>query len=292
MATHRALEAQGMAVAASAPLSGPYALSAFIDAVFFGRVTGGAPVFGTMLMTAYDRAYGDVYANATDLFEPQYAAGIDSLLPSSMPRSQLYEQGLLPHALFDSTPPAPEYEDITPADEPRELADVFARGFAEDHLVRNEFRLDYLHDAEAHPDGGWPDVRSAKPPEDAALPLRRRLAENDLRNWAPQAPTLLCGGHDDPTVLWLNTELMDAYWRSNAPSARYTILDVDGKPSQPNDPYEDLKKRFEIAKDLVAASAIAQGATDRGREAVLEAYHGALVSTFCLEAAREFFESR
>ena len=92
-------------------------------------------------------------------------------------------------------------------------------------------------------------------------------------------------------MLWLNTELMEAYWSAHAPGAPYTILDVDAKPSQPTDPYEDIKERFDVAKDLVAASAVAQGATDGGREAVLEAYHGALVSTFCLEAARSFFEA-
>jgi dipeptidyl aminopeptidase/acylaminoacyl peptidase len=38
MATHRLLQASGTAVAASAPMSGPYALAAFGDAVFHGRV--------------------------------------------------------------------------------------------------------------------------------------------------------------------------------------------------------------------------------------------------------------
>ena len=37
MATHRAMQAAGMTVTASAPMSGPYALSAFVDAVFRGR---------------------------------------------------------------------------------------------------------------------------------------------------------------------------------------------------------------------------------------------------------------
>ena len=42
MATHRALEAAGVPVTASAPMSGPYALSAFADAVFMGQVGRGA----------------------------------------------------------------------------------------------------------------------------------------------------------------------------------------------------------------------------------------------------------
>jgi len=44
MATHRAMQAAGMKVTASAPMSGPYALAAFVDAVFYGEVNGGAPV--------------------------------------------------------------------------------------------------------------------------------------------------------------------------------------------------------------------------------------------------------
>ena len=291
MATHRALEAQGRTVTASAPLSGPYALAAFLDAVFSGQVSDGAPVFGSFLFTAYQQAYGDVYGNPTELFESPYAAGIDALLPSALPRSQLYEQGLLPRAFFSSTPPEPGYAGITPATTPGDLAAVFARGFAEEHLVTNGFRLAYLQDAAAHPDGGWPAITNAAPAANPALPLRQRLAQNDLRNWTPVAPTLLCGGHDDPTVFWLNTQLMEAYWATHSAAAPYTILDVDADPSGPGDPYTDLKQRFDVARDLVAAAAIAQGATDGGREAVLDLYHGGLVSLFCLEAAQEFFET-
>ncbi len=44
MATHRALEAAGMKVTASVGMSGPYALAAFADAVFYGEVNGAAPI--------------------------------------------------------------------------------------------------------------------------------------------------------------------------------------------------------------------------------------------------------
>ncbi|TLZ23360.1 MAG: alpha/beta hydrolase, partial [Gammaproteobacteria bacterium] len=42
MATHRALQAAGIAVTASAPMSGPYAMSAFGDAVVMGQVDDGS----------------------------------------------------------------------------------------------------------------------------------------------------------------------------------------------------------------------------------------------------------
>jgi hypothetical protein len=294
MATQRAMEAAGMTVTASAPLSGPYALSAFVDAVFAGRVSAGATVQGTFLFTAYQRSLGGVYSSPTQLFTPQYAAGIESLLPSTQPRSTLFEQGLLPRdAFFSLEPPAPQYADITPATTPEEFAPLFTRGFAASgFLIRNEYRLAYLQDAEAHPDGFWPTTTTAEPPVAPALPLRRALKSNDLRNWTPRAPALLCGGHDDPTVFWLNTQAIEAYWASHAPGAPYTVLDVDAASTGDNDRYGDLKHRFGLAKDLVAAAAVAQGATDGGFEAVLENYHAGLVAPFCLEAARELFSGR
>jgi dipeptidyl aminopeptidase/acylaminoacyl peptidase len=47
MATHKALQAAGVAVTASAPMSGPYALEAFGDAIFYGSVDIGSTVFGS-----------------------------------------------------------------------------------------------------------------------------------------------------------------------------------------------------------------------------------------------------
>src|SRR6185437_9443259 len=110
MATHRAMQAAGMNVTASVPMSGPYALAAFVDAVFYGEVNGGAPVSSTLLLTAYQAAYGNIYAHSIDVFDAKYADGIESLLPSTMLRSELYSQGRLPQfVLFSQTPPAPEF---------------------------------------------------------------------------------------------------------------------------------------------------------------------------------------
>src|SRR5580658_6128532 len=83
MATHRAMQAAGMTVTAAAPMSGPYALAAFVDAVFYGEVNGSATVSSTLLLGAYQTVYGNIYANPTDIFEPQYANGIQTLLPST-----------------------------------------------------------------------------------------------------------------------------------------------------------------------------------------------------------------
>jgi hypothetical protein len=114
---------------------------------------------------------------------------------------------------------------------------------------------------------------------------------NDLRNWVPTAPTLLCGGDVDPLVFWLNTQLIQAYWAPHAPAAASIgVLDLESN-AVPNDPYATLKQEFEAAKVLVAADAIAQGATDRGAFAVAEVYHATLVAPFCFAAVRSFFAS-
>ena len=293
MATHRAMQAVGMTVTASAPMSGPYALAAFVDAEFEGEVSGGAPVVATLLLTAYQNSYGNIYANATDVFAPQYAPGIATLLPSTMSRSQIYAAGLLPQtALFDSTPPTPAYAAITPATVPANLAPVFAQGFGADGLITNGYRLSYLQDAQANPDGGFPTLTNDLPAAAPVLPWRQALKLNDLRSWTPVAPTLLCGGDQDPEVYYSNTQLMQSYWAAYAPAtAPISVLDLDSTtPSAGVD--GSLQSDFQVAKQAVAAAAVLQGATDGGATAVFEAYHATLVAPFCLAAVVNFFNEQ
>jgi alpha/beta superfamily hydrolase len=292
MATHRAMQNLGMHVTAAAPMSGPYALAAFVDAVFYGDVNGSGPISSTLLFTAYQHAYGNIYASAADVFEAQYAAGIDSLLPSTTPRSQLYAQGKIPEfALFSLTPPAPAYAAITPPTTPADLAFVFALGFGTGNLMLNSYRLSYLQDAQANPDGGFPTLTTGVAAAAPALPARQALRLNDLRNWTPTAPVLLCGGAFDPLVFFFNTQLMQNYWASQAqPPASLSVLDLEAAVAA-NDPYGNLKNDFEIAKALVAADAVAQGATDGGALAVAEAYHATLVAPFCFAAVKTFFDN-
>jgi dienelactone hydrolase len=291
MATHRAMQSAGMTVTAAAPMSGPYALAAFVDAVFYGEVNGDATVSSALLLTAYQKAYGNIYADPQDVFSDQYAGGIDSLLPSTTPRSQMYAQGELPEfALFSSTPPAPAFADDTPPTTPANLAEVFALGFGSGNLLQNTYRLSYLEDAQAHPDGGFPSVTTGVAAASPSLPWRQALRENDLRNWVPAAPVLLCGGDADPLVFWLNTDLMQRYWAKNAPaSASISVLDLESAATS-NDPYGTLKQDFSIAKAVVAATAVEQGATDGGMLAVAEAYHATLVAPFCFAAVKSFFQ--
>ena len=293
MATQRAMQATGMTVTAAAPMSGPYALAAFFDAVVAGQVDGGAPVFTTMVIAGYQWAYGNIYSSATDVFEAQYAPGIGSLLPGMLTRGDLYALGKLPqYALFSTTPPDPSYADITPATQPSYLAPVFALGFGSGNLLTNNFRLKYLLDAASHPDGAWPVFTTGAPAASPGLALRQALVLNDLRNWAPVAPTLLCGGNGDPIVFWLNTQLIQNYWAARQTAVtNFSVLDIDA-PTAVADSYGALRADFALAKQAVALTAITQGATDGGAAAVFEAYHATLVAPFCLAAVRAFFESQ
>jgi hypothetical protein len=194
--------------------------------------------------------------------------------------------------MFSTTPPDPAFADITPATTPANLAPIFAAGFGADPLVTNSFRLAYLLDAQANPDGGWPATSTGLTAATPGIRLRQALKQNDLRNWIPAAPTLLCGGNADPTVFWLNTQLMQGYWAARAPSPDTVIvLDLDSTTSG-SDPYADLKNQFALAKQITAATAVAQGASDGGASAVSGAYHAGLVPPFCLAAVSEFFAAR
>ncbi len=280
MATHRALQAAGIPVTASAPMSGPYALSAFGDAMFMGQIGAGAVEEFLMLASSYQHAYGDGNASP-DMFEAKYASAL-SLLPGAIGTGTLVAQGLIPeYAIFNSTPPTPELAWATPAKAPGKLAPVFARGFGPDPLITNAYRLSYLQDAFAAPDGGFPNTTTGLPPENPANPLRRALKENDLRSWAPASPMLLCAGDEDPVVFYLNTQLMEGYWAATAPGSPVTVLNVDAPPSH-NGPYKHIRKSFAQAKSLLDLI--------EGRSAVVAEYHDVLVPAFCLQATKAFFD--
>jgi Prolyl oligopeptidase family len=283
MATHRAMQAVGMTVTAAAPMSGPYALAAFGDAVIMGDVNLSAVVNFVLIAASYQRAYGNLYSAPTDIFAPQYASGIESLLPSTTPVSTLASEGELPGALFSSTPPAPQYASITPSTMPANLAPAFALGFGPSFLVTNAYRLAYLQDAQANPDGGFPNTTTGLPATSSAIGLRQDFKTNDLRDWSPSAPVLMCAGDGDPTVFYLNTQLMQGYWAANPPLAPVTVLDVDSAVV-PGDPYATIKQAFAAAKAAVALT--------QGRMAVINGYHTDLVAPFCLSAVKSFFDSQ
>ena len=290
MATHSAMQAAGMTVTASGPMSGPYAMSAFGDSLFEGQVNNSGAKSLALVIVAYQKAYGDLYATPADAFNAKYAPTIEGLLPGVIAVSQLQLEGKFPLAAFDIVPPIPAYAIYTPAVLPANLAGIFAAGFGADYLVSNIFRGAYLDDATAVPDGGFPTITDGLPPASPHNMFRVHLKANDLRNWSPAAPTLLCGGNSDAEVFFFNTTLMQNYWLSHPPAVAPVILDIDS-PVTTGDPYGSLKTGFVVAEGLVRAAAVLGGATDGGDALVLEDYHAGLVPPFCLSAVKAFFDA-
>jgi poly(3-hydroxybutyrate) depolymerase len=280
MATHKALQAAGMPVTAAAPMSGPYALEAFGDAIFFGNVNLGSTVFADMVATSYQRSYSNLYSSPGQVFEPAYASSAEGLLPSTTPLNTLFATGKLPQtALFNSTTPVTGNPNLDVA-----LAvpanPLFALGFGPSNLITNNYRVSYALDALANPDGAVPTPKAGAPvstaPQNA---LRQDLKTNDMRSWIPKSPLLLCGGDQDPTVFFnVNTGTMQAFW-SALPAGLVTVLDVNGTVN-PASPFAPLQVGFQTA----LAGLLASG----GQTAVVQNYH-VTVAPFCTVAARGFF---
>ncbi|HEY3786407.1 MAG TPA: prolyl oligopeptidase family serine peptidase [Steroidobacteraceae bacterium] len=280
MATNKALQAAGVKVSAAAPMSGPYALEAFGDAVFFGSVNVGSTIFAPLILTSYQEAYQNIYSAPTDAYEATFATEAPFLLPSDTPIDTLFQQGKLPEsALFDSMTPATGNAPLDAA-----LAvpsnPIFASGFGQPNLLTNSFRVSYALDALANPDGAVPTPKPGVPlAASAHNPLRMAFKLNDMRSWIPQNPMLLCGGDQDPTVFFsVNTGTMQAFW-SALPPGVITVLDVNAAPGA-NDPFAAVQVGFQQQLAALLASG--------GPAAVVQAYHSA-VAPFCTVAARAYF---
>jgi len=321
MATQRALIAANLPVTAAAPMSGPYALEAFGDTIFFGGVPIGATLFAPLLSTSYQKAYGNIYSTPSDLYAAPYATGIETLLPSDTPYQTLFATGALPEsAVFDVTTPTatdtggnatlaaalgvpPTFLLPASASTP-----VFQAGFGSPFLINNSYRVAYGADALQNPDPallGTGVTRAAAPP---SQPLRLAFYTNDLRTgWAPNSPTLLCGGDADPTVFFqVNTQVMQLYW-STLPEGLVTVLDVNGTPAGD---FALLQGAFQAQNALPSASNPSGGTAFQGylafytstaggslplaqaeaaaELAVIEGTHSA-EAPFCTEAAYQFF---
>ncbi len=309
MATQRALEASGAVITAAAPMSGPYALEAFGDAIFFGSVNIGSTVFAPLLSTSYQKAYGNIYGTPADLYSATYVSGIETLLPSFTPIDKIFSTGLLPQtAAFDSTTPgSPPLSAelaallLVPTDPhyplpASPLTPLFAAGFGSPNLVNNSYRVSYALDAASNPDGAipLPPLRAGVPLAATVptQPLRQALYKNDLRNgaWKPNSPTLLCGGGSDPTVFFpVNTGVMATFWSPLVAAGLITVLDVSGTPAGPFAATQTGFQASQAAQLAYYESPAGGGLSPAAAQLLLiEGYHGA-VAPFCAAAARAFF---
>ncbi len=290
MATARFLEQQGKPVTAIAPSSGPYALAAFGDAIFAGNVNLWATRFAPLLAKGLQAKYGNIYTSPSEIFADGYA---NTQLPSLLSFGELVAAGQLPEfSLFQAKPTnSPILDQLPPSDLPFAFL-----GFApKNYLINTGFREAYIMDSVQNSDRltpTTPTVMSAATPKNN---LRKALKDNDLRGYKPQMPTLLCGGHRDPTVYYdLNTGAMTAQLQQA--NLNITVLDVDNNneagrgiptllplsPSALANPWlmtstiDDIQSRFNTAVAATGSS-------------FLSSYHGGLVNTACTQATREFF---
>lgn len=111
MAAQRAIErdhAGEINLVAAAHLAGPYRVSeSMVDAVQ-NPILGGQ-AFAPFQITSWQKVYGNVYTNVTDVFKLPYASYIETLLPNAtFSLTELFAAGLLPtgtpadamHAIF------------------------------------------------------------------------------------------------------------------------------------------------------------------------------------------------
>lgn len=294
LATHRALQAAGVTVTASTGQSGPYALSALIDGAFGGQPSLGATFFTPLMANAFQQAYGNLYTSASEFYNSTYATGIETLLPNpTLTRQQIFDTGKLPTlALFDTDVA------IYP-----QVADPFKTyyGTTGTGLIRTSYADSLLADLVAHP---CPHTTASAPlncsPGNA---LRKAAVANDLRNWTPQRPMLLCGGGSDPSVYFASSQLTYGYFIAHLPAASaalVTLVDVDSAIGS-SDPFASAKTGFADLKQQTAAAAAAEAAASgadaasqqaAATQAVLVNYHGTLVPPICGVVARGFFQSQ
>lgn len=302
MATVKAMQAAGEPVTASAPSSGPYALEAFGDAIFFGQVNIGSTIFGPLTSTSYQKAYGNVYTQTSDLYSSTFASGIDTLLPSATPLANLFSSGKLPQtAFFDSSTPtsstgvaaldaAADQLLALPASPPYSplQAALFDSGFGSPALISNTYRVAYVDDAVANPDeaemtlvgGGTLSSSNIALAATPMVGLRKDLALNDMRSggWAPQEAMLMCGADQDPTVFFQNAQIMAALWTPYVAGGLVSVLDLNAAPQQ-GSPFAPLQVGLQQQEAQLTA---AQGANAVASFHMTEA-------PFCLAAARGFF---
>jgi len=258
MATHKAMQtnfASEFKVTASGNMSGPYSLVKTFQTVFAGGVNAGATVFTPMILTSWQKAYGNMYTSPADVYEAAYATGIETLLPGPLTFSQLFTTGKLPQKLFASGP-------LVTGDP--SLDALFAAGIGVPNLIKQSYRQAVLTNP-AHP--AW--VAAAK---------------NDLLSWTPARPVAMCLGAQDPTVFGTNTSDAAAYFAGKGASSLVKVFDLENAATVG----ATLAGAFAQAKAGAAADPTL-GASPAER--VVSAYHGSLVPPFCNLAVRGYFQS-
>lgn len=273
LATQKTMQAEfptEFSITGTSGMSGPYALLQTADNVFNGNPTQGVTLFLPLLINSAQHSSTPVYTNASDVYAAPYATGIETLLPGTLSTGDLVAQNKLPAtALF------------APDSQPQGAG--AAAFFASGNLIQSSYRSAYLADYAAQPC----DVNAASPL--ACSPtngLRKFVLNNDLRNYLPGGPLLLCGGQNDPTVPFYNTSAASGYFTARGKTGM-TVLDLESQQGA-SDPYALERLGFAAAKAALRVNAIAN--KQNPDAAVASSYHAGLVAPFCLLSTRAFFQ--
>ncbi len=317
MATLRALDRRGTPATAGAPMSGPYALLAMADEIYLGHPDFGGTAYLPLVVNSYAHLeHGSI--DPQQVFSRRFRDAA-SLFPG--PRgfrdfAKLVAAGKLPaNALFQSRSPAPGAPGFSATRYPAlaalpEGGPLFRAGFDPSaYLVSTAFRAAYVADVEAHPDHAAPPADSGPDPSgtvptlpaDPQLLMRRDAKANDLRNYTPSMPLLMCGGHADPEVFWQQgAGAMTAVLRTKIatdPKLRFATVDLDVSAGTRGTYVEHgIGAARDTALHRIAVrlqhafTAYQHGvATARGPEVGMEAYHTD-ATPYCMVLARSFFD--
>ncbi|MBC7684098.1 MAG: prolyl oligopeptidase family serine peptidase [Bdellovibrionales bacterium] len=277
MAAHRAMQAAGISVTASAPSSGTYAQAAQFEALlgqpnllYAGGLAGAENMLGMAIQfTAWQKAYGNLYASPSELYSDPWAASMETLAPIASSAIPGLGSKLPPFLMSKDLPNVPALS----------TAEQAMYGTPATSLLKTSYFVRLLADIAAVP---CPATSNGDPlacPSSHAM--RRAWFKNDLRSWTPTAPMLMCGGHGDGKVPFMNAQLTAAYFQAHGVAAGLvSVLDVDSA-STANDPYAAAKASFAGARQIIIASG--------GNPDSVENYHGFTAFSGCSVAARDFF---
>ena len=279
MATVRAMQQAGIAVTAASPSSGNYAESAGYEALVstpgaldgISAVTPDDILKYAMQFTAWQKADGDLYQSPTEIYPAAYAPTMETIGPSDTPAATLVAQGRLPAHLLAND--EPDYPTLSPLQQAN-------FGQPDQSLIKTSYLQAAVADAAANP---CPFTSTTEPlactPTNA---VRKAWHRNDLRTFAPTVPLLMCGGHGDSEVPFVNTTLTYAYFQNHgAVASALTALDVDSATTA-GDPWATAKATFIAVRNGLIAAGGDPSSTDN--------YHS-LAQAACGVAARDFFKT-
>jgi hypothetical protein len=244
-------------VTASLPMSGPYNLVGFGDAVVGTRPNAGATLFVPLQIDSYQHAYANVYTSPSDVYHSPYDTTVPGLFPTDTPLSTLI------------TPP----NNKLPAD-PTFTA-LFSSVNPTDYLLTDSFKTSYLAAAAGTGTSGYRDdlVKNTLVGVDAAT--------STTITWTPTHAIAVCGGTNDPTVFWQANGAIVPQLLSTAslPVPAFNVEDQASLAPLGTTEAATIYGGFQQA--LAAAGSNAQAE-----------YHGTLVPPFCNAIARGFFAAQ